>query len=296
MSGHQYFRKPPDLDKEVEHLVQLVLKDASTDQRSHSGSAQSKDSTAQVHIITHVDRRVEPVIQNGPMCGLVALTMAYTMLGGCCTGASDDKAHPEALLQAVKEHKMSKNGEIFAVEYLEDIARDHLQCQAEVVELVSVDVLDVILQGKALLVPYDADKDHTPCLEKGHKAHWCLLVGFAVVLSSSFDNPFILQCYSPGSSLPGHLVVREDQKASVLGNKATLMQSAAQLYVFTRHGKSTHLGLWKFTSLLESNGNLVEMDPKRTRPGEYVIPDGGIEKGLSGKALIVSNPVEKSWI
>ena len=292
-SDHQYFRKPPDLDVEVEHLVQFVLKEASTDQQTHSGSTQSKDSAAQVHIITHVERRVEPVIQNGPMCGLVALTMAYTMLGGCCTGASDDKAHPEVLLQVVKEREMSKNGEIFAVEYLESVARDHLQCQAEVVKLASVDVFDIILQGKALLVPYDADKDHTPCLEKGHKAHWCLLVGFAIVLSSNLDNSFVLQCFTPTSSLPGHFVIREDQKASFLINKLSL-QSSAQLYVFVRHGKSAHLGLWKFTGLLESNGNLVEIDPRRTRPGEYVIPDGGIERGLSGKALVVSNPVEQS--
>jgi hypothetical protein len=297
LGDHQYFRKPPDIDLEVEHLVQFVLKEASTDQqtRACSDSAQSKDSTAQVHIITHVDRRVEPVIQNGPMCGLVALTMAYTMLGGCCTGASDDKAHPEILLQVAKERETSKNGEIFAVENLEGIARDHLQCQAEVVELALVDVLDVILQGKTLLVPYDADKDHAPCLEKGHKAHWCLLVGFAIVLSPNFDNLFNLQqCCMPSLSLPGHFVVREDEKASLLANKLSL-QSSAQLYVFARHGKSTHLGLWKFTSLLESNGNLVEMDPRRTRPGEYVIPDGGIERGLSGKALVVSHPVGQSW-
>lgn len=289
-TGHQYFRRPPDLDKEVERLVQFVLQDASTDQQNHSGSAHSKESTAQVHVVTHVDRRVKPVIQNGPMCGLVALTMAYTMLGGCCTRASDDKAHPEALLQVVKQRETSKNGEMFAVEYLEGIARDHLQCQAEVVELASVDVLGVILQRKALLVPYDADKDHTPCLEKGHKAHWCLLVGFAAILSSSFDSSVILGCCMPSSSLPGHFVIREDQKASLL---ATL-QSSDQLYVFARHGKSAHLGLWRFTSLLESNRNLVEMDPKRTRPGEYVIPDGGIERGLSGKALVVSNPVKQS--
>ena len=292
-SDRQYFRKPPDLDTEVEHLVRFVLKEASTDQQTHSGSVQSKDSAAQVHIITHVERRVEPVIQNGPMCGLVALTMAYTMLGGCCTGARDDKAHPEVLLQVAKEREMSKNGEIFAVEYLEGVARDHLQCQVEVVKLASVDVVDVILQGKALLVPYDADKDHTPCLEKGHKAHWCLLVGFAIVLPSNLDNSFVLQCCTPTLSLSGHFVIREDQKASFLTNKLSL-QPSAQLYVFARHGKSAHLGLWKLTGLLESNGNLVEIDPRRARPGEYVIPDGGIERGLSGKALVVSNPVEQS--
>lgn len=288
---HQYFRKPPNLDKEVELLVQFVLKEAIADQQNHKGSPQSQ---VHIHVVTHVDGRVEPVIQNGPMCGLVALTMAYAMLGGSYTEDSDDKAHPEFLLRVVKELGMSKNGEIFAVEYLEHIVRVQLHCQAEVVDLASVDVLDVVLQGKALLVPYDADKDHSPCLERGHKAHWCLLVGAAVVLSSNFDNNSdILQYCTPSTSLPGHFIIKEDQRDSLLVKKLSLGLST-RLHVFARHGKSTHLGLWKFTDLLESNKNLVEVDPKRTRPGEYVIPEGGIERGLCGKALLVSKAVAQS--
>ena len=288
-SQHQYFRKPPDLDRELEHLVQFVLKEATSD---HNGSAQSKDSTPQFHIITCVDRKVEPVIQNGPMCGLVALTMAYTMLGGgyqCIKGIGDE-AHPEVLLRLVKECGMSKNGEIFAVEFLEKVARDQLHCQAEVVDLASLDILGVVLQGKALLIPFDADKDHTPCLEKGHKAHWCLVVGVTIILPSTFvDNlDDILQYCTPSLSLPGLFVIKEDSRALFLANKQLLLGSSAKLYVFARHGKSAHLGLWKFTDLLESNKNLVEVDPKRTKPGEYVIPEGGIKRGLCGKALLVS--------
>ena len=271
---HQYSRKPPDVDKEVERLVQFLLRDA--------------PGRAAVHVVTKVEGRVASVIQNGPMCGLVALTMASSLLWG---DATTDEVHPEVLLQLAKERGVSKNGEIFAVEFLRDIACDQLDsCTAEVVSLDSVDISDTLLNSKALLVPYDADKDHTPCLEKGHKAHWCLVVGMAIVLPADQNYSDVLDCCTPNASLPGHFIVKEEKRESFLTHtQSTLMSSSspAEVYVFARHGKSSHLGLWKYSDLLESNGNLVEIDPKRTAPGEYVIPEGGIRKGLRGKALII---------
>lgn len=280
--SHQYFRKPPDLDRELDYLIQFVLKETASSSTQSSGHHQPA-----VHVVTHVNRGVSPVIQNGPMCGLVALTMASTMLGGFPKG--EDEAHPETLFQLARQHGTSKNGEIFAVEFLRDIAEDQLHCQAGVVELASLDILDTVLLGKGLLVPYDADKDHTPCLERGHKAHWCLVVGIAVVLSDVERTNYsdILDCCKPNLSLPGHFVIREDRRTSFLVHKQ-LLGSLAHYYVFARHGKSSHLGLWKFSDLLESNKNLVEIDPKRTRPGEYIIPEGGIKEGLCGKALLIS--------
>lgn len=31
-----------------------------------------------------------------------------------------------------------------------------------------------------LLVPYDADRNHAPCQQDGHKAHWCLICGYLI--------------------------------------------------------------------------------------------------------------------
>ena len=277
-NNHQYFRKPPEVDKELEHLVQFLLKEV--------------PGSATVHVVTQVERGVaQAVIQNGPMCGLVALTMASSLLQGEETAEmTSDEVHPEVLLQLAKERGVSKNGEIFAVEFLRNLAKEQLRnCTAEVVSLELVDVLDIVLNSKALLVPYDADKDHTPCLEKGHKAHWCLVVGIAVALPADSNHSDILDCCIPNTSLPGHFVVREEKKESFLAHiQSTLTSSSlARLYVFARHGKSSHMGLWKFSDLLESNRNLVEVDPKRTVPGEYVIPEGGIRESLCGKALLI---------
>ncbi|XP_041346755.1 LOW QUALITY PROTEIN: UPF0692 protein C19orf54 homolog, partial [Gigantopelta aegis] len=38
-------------------------------------------------------------------------------------------------------------------------------------------LLDWIISYCPILIPYDCDKDHTPCLGSGHYAHWCLVVG-----------------------------------------------------------------------------------------------------------------------
>ena len=284
-SSHQYFRKAPDLDRELEYLLQFVLKEA-------AGKSEPEKNLDAIHVVTYVNKRVTPAIQSGPMCGLVALTMASDVLkkASKSTGTSDD-IHPEELLRLSKERRLSKNGEIFSVEYLKQIAQERLQdCQSKVISLESVDILRTVLNGESLLIPYDADKDHTPCLERGHKAHWCLVVGIAITLPTKDDHSFspIFECCSPSPSLPGHFIIREDRAASLLAHKQLLTSSLTQVYVFARHGKSSHLGLWKFGDLLESNGNLLEVDPKRTRPGEYIIPEGGIKEGLCGKALIIS--------
>ena len=285
---HQYFRKPPDVDKELEYLVEFLLREAG----NSFEHAQSRLDSSGVCVVTHVDRRVDSVIQNGPMCGLVALTMASAILSSPPLPTSSE-VHPEVLLQLAKERGVSKNGEIFDVEFLKEIAQDCLHCHADVVSLESVDVMDTVLQcGKCLVVPYDADKDHTPCLEEGHKAHWCVLIGMAMVLpSGSKDSCLdIFECCTPNQSLPGHFLIKKDKIPTFLTcHQSLLATSAARLYVLARHGKSSHLGMWKFSDLLKSNDNLVEVDPKRTRPGEYVIPEGGIKDGLCGKALLLSN-------
>lgn len=284
-ASHQYFRKVPDIDKELEYLLQFVLKEG-------AGNSEPETNLNTIHTVTYVNRSVTPVIQSGPMCGLVALTMASDVLKSTSRSSTiNDDVHPEELLRLSKERRLSNNGEIFAVEYLKQIAQEQLQdCRSEVVSLELVDVVDTVLSGKSLLVPYDADKDHTPCLERGRNAHWCLVVGITVTVPVKDDHLYspIFECCSPMPSLPGHFIIREEKVTSLQAHRQLITSSPMQVYVFARHGKSSHLGLWKFSDLLESNKNLLEVDRKRTRPGEYIIPCGGIKEGLCGKALVIS--------
>ena len=40
-----------------------------------------------------------------------------------------------------------------------------------------VEIVQHILLGHPILVPYDNDRNFEPCLRNGHKAHWAILTG-----------------------------------------------------------------------------------------------------------------------
>eukprot|EP00058_Branchiostoma_floridae_P025235 XP_002610725.1 hypothetical protein BRAFLDRAFT_65953 [Branchiostoma floridae] len=64
-----------------------------------------------------------------------------------------------------------------------------------------------------------------------------------------------------------------------------------QVFLYARQGKSRRLALWKYELLHESNIQLVEMCPIRAQESElYVVPDDGVEGGLSGKVVLLFPP------
>lgn len=102
---------------------------------------------------------------------------------------------------------------------------------------------------------YDADFNHSPCLRKGHTAHWALVCGVIVL-------------EDPGDSY-------ESKPDNV--------------YVFSRHGKSRFLAAWDLEKLDKSNKNLWEFSPKKEADGLlYIFPEGGMggENGLRNQFLI----------
>ena len=119
-----------------------------------------------------------PRLQEGPQCGLVALTMA------------GDNIDLEEVVRIAKERGYTKQGEMFSVEDMASLARTVLDREVEVVEtsqlLDSLQVMSRLSQGRAVLVPYDCDHNHTPSMLGGTKAHWALITGF--LLSASQVN------------------------------------------------------------------------------------------------------------
>ncbi|XP_017084040.1 UPF0692 protein CG33108 [Drosophila eugracilis] len=113
------------------------------------------------------------IVQVGPTCGLVALSM---LLGG----------HPTAdeLLKDAIALEYTINGEFFSAQYLYELARKHMTgpvvSQLHVGPLDCKKVKELLKAGGCLLVPYDADVNHAPCLKSGHRAHWALIVGYLV--------------------------------------------------------------------------------------------------------------------
>lgn len=294
---HNFFREQQGygLSSEIERLVSLVVKDRGPSLFTHGEQS----------VISYC-QNISPVIQKGPMCGLVGLTMAAQLLlkGGAKPCHTADRIHPESILEYAVQNGLSRQGEMFSANSMEKIAADHLQLQPQVVTVESHEaLLELVVQtisgDKAILVPYDADKDHTPCLARGQCAHWCVLVGLCLITRNCASlTPKLLECCQQTSSNSAHYVVRETGvkefttllRKTFDHNMATLKESldANSIYVFARHGKTSHLGLWSLKDLLHSNGNLVEVDPRRSDPLEHVIPRGGLEEGLRNKVVFIT--------
>lgn len=63
---------------------------------------------------------------------------------------------------------------------------------------------------------------------------------------------------------------------------------AVEVYVLAKQGKSLRYQLWPLETLVRSNSQLREMDPKRAADGTpYVLPQGGLEEGLAGQVVLL---------
>ncbi|KAI1302379.1 UPF0692 protein C19orf54 -like protein [Halotydeus destructor] len=187
---------------------------------------------------------VKSIIQDGPMCGLVAASMASQLFG--------EEVPTEILFEHAKKLGFTRNGEMFSVYHMKALLESLLQVDAQVVESTSVDSSQLIghlHNGWPILVPYDADGNHEPCLKRGHKAHWAVAVGCCALSSESHDFEQVVKVESA----------------------LELVQREHQFYVFAKQGKSRYLKAWNFEQLWKSNQNLEEPDPKLDKQ-TYVIP------------------------
>lgn len=67
-----------------------------------------------------------------------------------------------------------------------------------------------------------------------------------------------------------------------------------EIYVLAKQGKSLRYQLWTLDSIIQSNKQLRTMDPQRANDGSrYVVPEGGVEAGLAGQALLVHTSTQK---
>lgn len=197
-------------------------------------------------------RYFESIMQIGPTCGLVALSMAV-----------NGEASPDELLSIAKLKGYTSNGEMFSCKNMVKLTEkafslaeiEGVSCTLKKGGLYSSETIERLLSGAVLLVPYDADCNHSPCLKNGHTAHWAIVCGIIIV------------------NHPGEDYI-SDQK---------------NIYVLCRHGKSKYLSAWNLYDLAQSNNNLYEFSPKKGADGlVYVLPEGGIggENGLRDQFLI----------
>ena len=142
------------------------------------------------------DLQVEPEMQVGPTCGLVALRMAASALLAAASsdiqtsaggGEGGTAAHlprvceVQELLAHAVERGFSAQGEMFSADELAVLAREHCSLHTHMVHDASAqDICALLEQGRLLLLAYDADKDNSPCLLGGTRAHWALVRGLVI--------------------------------------------------------------------------------------------------------------------
>lgn len=196
---------------------------------------------------------IESLLQEGPTCGLVAASILL-----------NKAISPEDILKVAKASGYSNKGEMFSAKNMHNLLNeitDSLNCKKYEFEyckdLLTADrVIDSLVKGSMMLVPYDCDKNHSPCLKKGHSAHWAIVNG---------------------------ILTRKISK------KSQEMYDLDNTYVTAKHGKSLHLAVWKLRALEESNGNLCEVSKERIEEGSYVLPEGGLfcDNGLNKQFILI---------
>ena len=86
------------------------------------------------------------------------------------------------LFDDAKKRGFTQHGELYSVDYMRRLALENISdLRPEILKKLQwfpEKLISALQQGALVLIPYDSDFNHSPCLKKGHKAHWALLVGF----------------------------------------------------------------------------------------------------------------------
>ncbi|GAB0091923.1 UPF0692 protein CG33108 [Sergentomyia squamirostris] len=120
-----------------------------------------------------VYHQLAPILQQGPTCGFVTISMLL-------------RGNPSAdtLFRQAKARGFTAMGEMFSAGNLMEVLKSQQefsgQCYLFEGDLNCDEIRREIMSGACLIVPYDSDVNHAPCLKSGHKAHWALIVGYLI--------------------------------------------------------------------------------------------------------------------
>lgn len=268
--------------------------------------------------------QLRPVIQQGPQCGLVSLSMASQVF--------PQTVEVEELLETGRALGVTRHGEMFSTTALAQLAEKTVTgLQAEVRRDVlssPATLLQLLLQGDLILVPYDAERNHQPGLKGGHKAHWGVVCGClvqsssltfptaAAKLDSHVDNLWHLRPRSRAGrsrsvtpcppALPGSPMVSQrglktlDRTGGCEGNHSSVSCSRVttpmlsdlrhddelRLVALWRQGKSRKVVAAPLDQLCESNDQLVSYPPPTTpHEEEYMVES--VQEGLAGQVVVL---------
>ncbi|XP_070180182.1 actin maturation protease-like isoform X2 [Littorina saxatilis] len=241
-------------------------------------------TTGQLHLLSKVDL-CKWTFVSGPLCGLVAVAMAAPLVG-------TQEVTTEKLLDEAVTQGYTKQGEMFSASNMSSLVQSVLAApfRSEVVcNCDEARILHYLLQGNFLLTPYDADKNHRPCNKKGQKAHWMLITGVFVAVNNAENIINLGQLEENQDDYQQDLYHLKPEKPTTPEILKILRQNTDKIqgvFVYGHQGKSKHTGVWTIGELLDSNSQLTELGPERS-VDEYIVPEGGVEKGLCGKMVRV---------
>ncbi|XP_037630625.1 UPF0692 protein C19orf54 homolog isoform X3 [Sebastes umbrosus] len=232
-----------------------------------------------------VNTYVPSLIQDGPQCGLVALWMSAHLR------QPQLSVDMETVVQTALSRGYTAQGEMFSAENMALLAEEVCGCKAELLSggLSGNNAATIIthLWGRQpVLIPYDEDYNHEPCQRSGHRAHWAVASGVLLGLDQGSVSKEHTQ---PDLTLPWLYLAVDGSSPCPVGNAAV-----REVYILAKQGKSLRYQLWSLESVAQSNEQLRTMDPQRANDGnQYVVPQGGVEAGLAGQAVLLHTRTQK---
>lgn len=169
-------------------------------------------------------------------------------------------------------------------------------------------IIKDVLNRKAILVPYDTDRNNEPCkcififkknnkinfkfifflgVRNGHKAHWCIAIGFCCKVQIDKLDKIIEQFDLIDDEKISSLINLKNFKYSSIELVDHLLTASIDLNLLCKQGKSKLLKPFSFNDLVLSNKNLIEVGDQ-INVEEYLVPEEGIKKHLCNKFVVIS--------
>ncbi|KAJ8368958.1 hypothetical protein SKAU_G00089860 [Synaphobranchus kaupii] len=133
------------------------------------------------------NKYVPSLIQDGPQCGLVALWMAAQLV-----------QHPlgvsmESVVHTAMQRGYTAQGEVFSAQDMALLAEEVCGCRTERLSggmggANTAHILRHLFAGLPVLVPYDEDFNHEPCMRSGHRAHWAVASGILLGVAQGWSE------------------------------------------------------------------------------------------------------------
>uniref|UniRef100_UPI00398F0312 actin maturation protease isoform X2 n=1 Tax=Pristiophorus japonicus TaxID=55135 RepID=UPI00398F0312 len=216
-------------------------------------------------------------------CGLVALWMAGHLLNAC------EVMGLQGIVDCAMARGYTAQGEMFSGANMVKLAEEVFRCRGELLNngLMGRNrarIMHHLWAGYPVLIPYDEDFNHEPCLRKGHKAHWAVISGVLLGLKCGLSE----DTCEEDPDIPGLFQLRADVPGARYPEECVV-----HTHLLAKQGKSLKYQLWEYERVHASNAQLTEFSPKRESDGTvYVVPAGGVESGLCG-AVILLQPLSQ---